>query len=98
MKLAEATRVVTSGSGTVDFETVLQVLQAGRWSTVAAYAYENGTARRWLHYSNGDKYPISMDLPADVVFEMAREDFTRNWLIYYREFFNLSHQRPRFPA
>ncbi len=94
----DAWKMVTQTAENGEFEIKLLVFELGDWSTVASYSYTRGRARRCIYYANGDKQPCFLDLPPHVVLEMAKEDFRRHWLEYYREFLYEPRERSLFPG
>lgn len=94
----DAWKIVSHTADNGDFDIKLLVMQRGYWCAIASYSYKYGQARRCIYYANGDRQPCFLDLPPQVVLEMAREDFTRHWLDYFREYLYEPRERSRFPG
>lgn len=68
------------------FVSKLEMQIGDEWITVATYDYRHGHAFRYIHRKNGSIAAFPMDLPLEIVREMASEDFARNWTTYCIDF------------
>jgi hypothetical protein len=94
----QAWKTVVQIVDSAEFEIRLLICHKEEWTAVASYSCKQGRARRSIYYVNGDRRPCFLDLPPQVVLDMAKEDFARNWLDYYREFLQAPDQRSWFPC
>jgi hypothetical protein len=87
-KLSEQCRVLVAdpGSKAAVFITKLQASIAGHWTTIAAYESRFGQTVRFVYNNDGSREPFHMDLPPEVVKDMSKEDFRRNWQNYLQGF------------
>jgi hypothetical protein len=82
----QARIVTTTDGGSTEFTICLQIYCYGVWATVVCYEYRRGHGRRYIYYAHGAISAFNMDLPPNVMAEMAGEDFQRNWQAYQGEF------------
>ena len=76
--------------GDDSYVSKLEMQIGGEWITVATYDYRHGHAFRYIHRRNGSVAAFPMDLPLEIVREMSREDFARNWTTYCVDFATVS--------
>jgi len=72
--------VIDFPSAPSDFTLNLQVLEAGSWTTIAAYESRNGRSVKTTYGRDGVTSSMVLNLPATVIKQMAVEDFSRNWV------------------
>jgi hypothetical protein len=86
-KLSHSCRINSLENHSGDaYVSKLEMQIAGEWVTVATYDYRHGHAFRYIHRKNGSIAAFPMDLPLEIVREMSREDFARNWTTYCIDF------------
>ena len=61
------------------FSINLQVKDGKQWKTIANYHFQGGKSVRTTYAKSGVTSSMVINLPADIVKEMAYEDFNRNW-------------------
>ncbi|MGD9683395.1 MAG: hypothetical protein AB7W16_19695 [Candidatus Obscuribacterales bacterium] len=71
--------VIDFPSAPSDFTLNLQVIEAGLWTTIAAYESRTGRSVKTTFGRDGVTSSMVLNLPATVVKQMAVEDFSRNW-------------------
>jgi hypothetical protein len=81
----------TNAMGIV-FDVRLQAQVMSTWVTVASYECYSEQTMRTVCHQNGSRNKLTVDLPAEVARQMAKEDFTRNWHLYYNSYLT---QTPR---
>ncbi|MCA9804334.1 MAG: LysM peptidoglycan-binding domain-containing protein, partial [Cyanobacteria bacterium HKST-UBA02] len=78
--------VIDFPSAPSDFTLNLQVIEAGLWTTIAAYESRNGRSVKTTYGRDGVTSSMVLNLPANVVKQMAVEDFSRNWALHFGNF------------
>jgi hypothetical protein len=53
------------------------------WTTIAAYECDNGKIMRHIFSADGSRSSLEIDLPPEISFEMAKQDFCDNWNFYF---------------
>lgn len=88
-ELSEVCRVSCSvrGSVSTQFYVKLQTGMLGSHSTIASYESSGGKTVRILYNRDGSSSQMQIDLPPEVVRDMAKRDFRRNWQRYYDLYF-----------
>ena len=61
------------------FSINLQIKSGKEWKTIANYQFQGGKSVRTTYALSGVTSSMVINLPSDIVKEMAYEDFNRNW-------------------
>lgn len=64
------------------FVVRLQIKREDRWITIAWYEYRSGQAARFVNHADGRCSSFKLNLPYQIIKEMANQDFSRNWQTY----------------
>jgi hypothetical protein len=66
------------------FSMKLEVQPAsGNWTTIAAYEFDHGKIMRHIFSADGSRSSLDIDLPPEISYEMAKQDFCNNWNFYF---------------
>jgi len=68
------------------FLSKLELSVDGAWKTIAVYESSGYSSVRHMFGASGSRESLVMDLPSEIVREMARQDFNRNWQEYCEHF------------
>jgi hypothetical protein len=87
-KITETCQILVADPGDTDtvFSIRLQLRKQGQWVTIAAYESHFGKNVRYVYRQDGSRVPFQMDLPAQVIKSMAKEDFASHWRAYEKAF------------
>lgn len=73
------------------FSVMLEANMMQRWIGLASYSTSGGRTVRSIVCPFKAVEDMTVDLPIDVAFQLAREDFRRNWHLYYNAYFIQQH-------
>jgi hypothetical protein len=72
----------------------LQASIMSKWVNLACYVCDANGATRAVLRKDGSTDVLKIGLPSEIVEQMAKEDFRRNWHLYYNTYFVEKHTPP----